>query len=282
MKPAFPYPGGKSKLLDSIVPFIPRDGVRTYVEPFAGGLAVLLAHDNPFPLEVANDLNPGLMAFYRVAARHPEALIAELSGMLASRADFENEVAFPARRTELGRAALWYYLAKQSFGAQLQHFGRGKAHFNGIDHGRDFEAIRALSSRLRATIFRNVDALDVIREFDSEGTFFFVDPPYVACAETAYAAFTEDDMARLRDVLSGCSGRWLLTCDDSPATRRVFHGFPARGNEIRYTLSKLKTGKVSRELMIFSPRLAAEFPGATSLLVDFFPSSSAGKKKSAV
>lgn len=282
MKPAFPYPGGKSKLLDSIVPFVPRSGVRTYVEPFAGGLAVLLAHDAPFPREVANDLDSGLMAFYRVAARHPEALVAELSGMLASRSDFENEVAFPERRTELGRAALWYYLAKQSFGAQRQHFGRDRSRFHGVDHARDAESIRALSRRLRAAIFRNADACDVIREFDAEDAFFFVDPPYVACSETAYAAFTEADMARLRDVLSGCSGRWLLTCDDSPATRRVFRGFPARGNEIRYTLSKLKTGKVSRELMIFSPRLAVDFPGATSLLADFLMDCTVAKKKSAV
>lgn len=266
MKPVFPYPGGKSKLLKEILPFVPRDGVRTYVEPFAGGLAVMLAHEKPFPNEVVNDLSCGLMAFYRMAVAHPEALIVEISGRLASRTDFEAEVRFPSATTELGRAARWFWLTKHSFGAQGVHFGRGKNIFHGVDMTSDGEAIRRLSERLKKALFRNSDACDVVREFDAPDTFFFLDPPYVACGETAYDAFSENDMARLRDTLKACEGMWLLTCDDSPATRRVFAGFHARGTEIKYSLAKDKSGKISKELMIFSENLAEKFPGQTSLL----------------
>lgn len=256
MKPLFPYPGGKSKLLKRILPFIPRESVRTYVEPFAGGLAVMLAHDKPFPCEVANDKDSGLIGFYRVAAAHPEALIADLSWTLASRVEFDNAVRFPARETELGRAALWYWLQRHSFGGQRQHFGRGKDGYRGVDVETNGEDIREFSRRARDVVFRNRDACDVILEFDAPETFFFVDPPYVACSDTAYSPFEEADMARLRDVLAGCKGMWLLTCDDSPTTRRVFAGFRARENKIRYSLSKDKTGKVSGELMVFSENLA--------------------------
>lgn len=274
MKPVFPYPGGKSKLLKEILPFIPRNEVRRYVEPFAGGLAVMLAHEDPFPQEIVNDLNPGLMDFYRLAAKHPEALLTELSAVLAARRDFEMEVRFPDSRTELGRAARWYWLTKQSFGAQREHFGRGKDTFHGVDLVHDGETIRKISARLRNVLFRNRDACDVIREFDSPGTFFFLDPPYIACSDTAYDSFTETDMIRLRDVLAACKGRWLLTCDDSPATRRVFGGFRARGNEIKYSLAKDKSGKVFKELMVFSENLATDFLGKTSRL---FPLSRTSK-----
>lgn len=266
MKPVFPYPGGKSKLLKSILPFIPRAGTQTYVEPFAGGLAVLLAHAKPFPREIANDLDGGMINFYRVAARHPEALIVELGGFFASREAFENELRFPLERTELGRAASWYWLQRQSFGGQRQHFGRGQDGFRGINLARDAETLRAFSRRACSVEFTNRDACDVIRAADSAGTFFFVDPPYIACSETAYAAFSESGMERLRDVLAACKGKWLLTCDDSPATRRVFAGFSARENKIRYSLAKDKAGKISGELMIFSDNLAADFPGETALL----------------
>lgn len=266
MKPVFPYPGGKSRLLKEILPFIPQEGVRTYAEPFAGGLAVLLAHDQPFPNEVVNDLSGGLMAFYRMAVAHPEALIAELACRIASRADFEAELRFPSGTTELGRAARWFWLTKQSFGAQGEHFGRGKDTFHGVDVASDGEAIRRLSERLKKAVFRNADACEVIRDFDAPDTFFFADPPYIACGDTAYDAFSENDMARLRDTLKACKGRWLLTCDDSPATRRVFAGFRALGNEIKYSLAKDKSGKTSKELMIFSDGLAETFSGQTSIL----------------
>lgn len=266
MKPVFPYPGGKSKLLKSVLPFVPRKGVQTYCEPFAGGLAVLLAHDEAFPREVVNDLNAGLMAFYRMAAFHPDALLTELSGFVASRSDFNMELRFPDSKTELGRAARWFWVTKQSFGAKGKHFGRGKDIFNGVDAVVDEARIREFSTRVRSVIFRNTDACAVIRDFDAPDTFFFLDPPYVECSDTAYDAFSEADMSRLRDTLADCKGRWLLTCDDSPSTRRVFAGYPARGNEIKYSLCREKSGKVFSELMIFSENLAAEYPGQTMRL----------------
>lgn len=274
MKPVFPYPGGKSKLLKSILPFIPCAEIRTYIEPFAGGLAVLLAHEEPFPREVVNDANAGLMAFYRMAALHPDALLTELSAVIAARRDFEMEVRFPDSRTELGRAARWYWMTKQSFGAQGEHFGRGKDEFHGVDLEKDAPVIRRLSERLKSTIFRNTDACEVIREFDAPDTFFFLDPPYIECGDTAYDAFTEDDMNRLRETLVSSKGKWLLTCDDSPATRRVFSGFRVRENLIRYSLAKTKSGKISGELMVFSENLATDFLGKTSRL---FPLSHTSK-----
>ena len=266
MKPVFPYPGGKSRLLDRILPFFPpRESVRTYAEPFAGGLAVMLACE-PFPREIAGDVDEGLIAFYRVAARHPDALAAELAGTLSSRAEFDAAIAFPHEKTELARAARWYWLTKLSFGAQRGAFGRDARGFRGVDIERDEPGLRELSERLRRVEFRCGDAVALIEDVDAPDAFFFCDPPYVACGDTAYAAFSPADMSRLRDALARCRGQWLLTCDDSPATRRIFAGFRAREMQIRYSIAVKKTGKVSGELLVFSDALAARFPGETGIL----------------
>lgn len=77
LKPCFPYPGGKTKLLKQILPRIPDHS--TYIEPFAGGLAVLLSKPRA-KVEVVNDLNTDLITFYRYVQHHFPALKAELAG----------------------------------------------------------------------------------------------------------------------------------------------------------------------------------------------------------
>lgn len=61
MNPVFPYSGGKRRMLKYILPVIPQHD--TYIEPFAGGLAVFLAKERA-KVEVINDLNDEVSGFY--------------------------------------------------------------------------------------------------------------------------------------------------------------------------------------------------------------------------
>lgn len=54
-----------------------------------------------------------------------------------------------------------------------------------------------------------------------------------------------------RDALLAEIEAVLSPRQDTERAHRVFHGFAARRNEIGYTLSTLKAGKVYRELMVF-------------------------------
>lgn len=75
MKAPFPYFGGKS----IVAPLIWRafGDVRSYVEPFAGSLAVLLARPAPFDgVETVNDADGLLSNFWRAMVRDPEGVIA--------------------------------------------------------------------------------------------------------------------------------------------------------------------------------------------------------------
>jgi D12 class N6 adenine-specific DNA methyltransferase len=58
--------GGKSYLARSIIRLMPEHS--TYVEPFAGGLSVLL-NKPPAVLDVANDADASLMRFWRTFQR---------------------------------------------------------------------------------------------------------------------------------------------------------------------------------------------------------------------
>lgn len=256
MHTVFPHPGSKRRLLPQILPLIPEHKV--YVEPFAGALAVFLAKDRA-RLEVVNDMDGDLVTLYRYAKWHPDALVAELHSHLNSRADFDALRRNPGF-TDLQRAARWFILKVCSFGAQSESFGRGRRSFRGYRPEYHGTLLRELSERLRSVQIECGDWAKVVSFYDSPDTFHYFDPPYVACSDTSYAAFTEPDMARLRASLDPLQGRWMLSCDDSPACRRVFAGLFARRLDIAYTLAGAGKAKASHELLILHPDIAAAHP----------------------
>ena len=78
LRPAVKWHGGKHYLARRIISRLP--GHRVYVEPFAGGLSVLL-NKVPAAVEIAGDLNPGLVGFYLVLRDRTEELMARLDSL---------------------------------------------------------------------------------------------------------------------------------------------------------------------------------------------------------
>src|SRR3954469_8509285 len=112
MKPALRWTGGKTRMLKYILGIIPPH--ICYCEPFAGGLAVLLAKE-PSQVEVINDIHSDLTRFYRVARFHLDALLQELGFALNARADFRDYIDQPGL-TDIQRAARWFMRVKMAFG----------------------------------------------------------------------------------------------------------------------------------------------------------------------
>lgn len=84
-KPFVKWVGGKTQLIEDIAHTLPSDFLQrtdiTYVEPFVGGGAVLFWILQQFPnikKAVINDINPHLIATYRVVKQQPGELIKQL------------------------------------------------------------------------------------------------------------------------------------------------------------------------------------------------------------
>src|SRR5262245_57073780 len=74
-KPILKWAGGKSQLLDVLLPLVPQKYGK-YIEPFFGGGALFFAL-NPHNAIIA-DSNPELINLYQVIANDVEALISAL------------------------------------------------------------------------------------------------------------------------------------------------------------------------------------------------------------
>ncbi len=215
------WPGGKTRLLKHLLPLIPEH--TCYCEPFAGGLAVLLAKPRS-SLEVINDANRDLITFYRCVRFHQDPLLTELEFVLNSREEFTDFRHQPGL-TDIQRAARWFYRNKNCFGGtDLNSFGTaalgGGAAF-GSREGR-METIRALSHRLDRVCIEHLDWQRCLEQYDRPTTFFFLDPPYTGASVKMYDAWTDTDVVKLKERLDRLKGKWLLTFNDAPAIRRIF------------------------------------------------------------
>lgn len=112
-------------MVHHLVPMIPPH--HTYVEPFAGAASLFWAKP-PSPVEVLNDLNSGLVNFYRVL-RDPDQFPAfqkEVSLTPYSREEFSDARESWEQETDpVQKAARWFVLARQSFAGRLEKGGWG-------------------------------------------------------------------------------------------------------------------------------------------------------------
>ena len=205
-------------MLDAILPLIPKHDC--YVEPFAGGLAVFLAKPRS-QNEVINDVHTDLITFYRCVRFHRDELLTELEFVLNSRQEFHDFRAQPGL-TDIQRAARWYTRNKIGFGGSDDSFGVRVTHAVSSRANR-METIRQLNLRLDTATIEHLDWQRCIDLYDRPTTFFFLDPPYTDCVKVAYDGWKESNIIFLRQKLDRLQGKWLLTLNDSPAIRSIFH-----------------------------------------------------------
>src|SRR5262245_60457083 len=185
LRSPFSWFGGKGRMRAKLLPLIPAH--RIYVEPFGGAASMLLAKE-PSPVEVYNDLNSGLVNFFRVLR---DARKFKRLQFLSSLTPYSREEYYWARDTWEGcsspvdRAHRWFTVARMSFGGMFGKSWGFTVHSScrGVSQtvSRYLSAIESLPqihARLMIVQIEHRDALDVINTYDSPETFFFLDPPY--------------------------------------------------------------------------------------------------------
>lgn len=179
----FPWFGGKHKLARTIVDLLAPHLV--YVEAFGGAASVLLTKA-PSRLEVYNDIDGGLVVFFRVLRDHPEELERRLRLTPFSRAEFDHcRTSWEQVGDDVERARRWYVRVEQAFAGTPLTTGWG-GEILGRRHGsrartslRRLDRLAAIAHRLRGVQIENLDWRDVLGRYDHSDAVFYLDPPYV-------------------------------------------------------------------------------------------------------
>jgi DNA adenine methylase len=221
-KPILRWQGSKSRMLKHILPLIPPHVC--YCEPFFGGGAVLFAKPRA-STEVINDLNGNLVALYRNLQFHLPALLHELDWLFSSRQNLHDFIAQPGL-TELQRAARFLLVNRTSFGGNMHSFGVAKTKGGGVgfDHTKISELIGEAHKRLDGVVVENISYDRIFKNYDSEDTFHFIDPPYENATNGGYAGWDQKQLTTFRREVGRLKGNWIVTLNDSEFTRQLFSG----------------------------------------------------------
>lgn len=214
MKTPISYYGGKQRLLNYILPLIPKHTL--YAEPFTGGAAVFFAKA-PSEIEVLNDTNKSLVIFYKVAQKNFRRLRKRVQQTLHSRIEHKKAqiiYKFPEFFSEIDTAWAIWYLVSTSFASTI---GTGMS----LDKTKQastkkFSAKREnftkeIANRLEHVHIECVDACKLIESRDTPNTFFYCDPPYFNADMGHYKGYTEADFEQLLQTLSSIQGKFLLS-----------------------------------------------------------------------
>lgn len=196
LRSPFGWPGGKDRSYKNICARLPYRG--SYIET-CGGSGIVLLNRRPSPLEVFNDRNAGVTAFFRVLKNYQktEKLKQWLALTIHSREEF-----IWCRDTwrncddDVERAARWYYMVKKSFGGLGRNYARvvrGRSlHPAGIYNTLPF--LDAIHARMTEVYVENMDVLQCIADFDNSDAVFYIDPNYYGVSKGIY----EDEIPDVR------------------------------------------------------------------------------------
>lgn len=233
VRPPVPYFGGKQTIAPWIVSLLPN--YDHYVEPYCGGLSVLLAKPAS-KIETVNDLDGQLMTFWRVLRDQPGALIRACAltphsraELLAAREDADSELE-TARR-------VWVRLTQSQGGALRKAGWRLYINPDGTNLSMPgnltayVDRMAVVAERLHRVSLESMPALDLIAKYGAQPkALLYVDPPYLGEARATGSRYrhemkSPDEHRDLAAALADCQAAVVLSGYDSPLYAELYDGW---------------------------------------------------------
>ncbi len=235
-RPFLKWAGGKSRLIQQYIPYLPKN-YKTYYEPFLGGGAVFF-YLQP-PTAILTDINAELITTYCCVRDQVEELICLLKEhKKRHNRDYYYYVRANPGHTDLEQAARLIYLNKTCFNGLYRVNSQGK--FN-VPLGRyenpkicHENLLRSASAALASAEIKHADFVDVLNHRSSSDDFVYFDPPYYPVSQTSnftsYSSYCFDEIQQiqLRDVFAKLAERGvkvMLSNSDCQFIHQLYSDF---------------------------------------------------------
>jgi DNA adenine methylase len=225
------YPGGKSKALSKILPFIALD-FSEYREPFVGGGSVFirLKQLRPNAKYKINDLNYDLYCFWKSVKDNVDDLVHEVTWVKNNCKDgkrlYEKLALSNHDLDEFSRAVRFYVLNRIAYSGTVDSGGYSAAAFEKRFTLSNVKKLGPLSSLLQDVEITN-KSYETLLSQTGKSVLIFMDPPYWKSKKIALygrngclnKSFNHEEFA---ENVRKCEHKWLITYDDSDLIRSLF------------------------------------------------------------
>ena len=261
LKSPLRYPGGKSKALSFLIPYLPPiDSLDSYVEPMVGGGSMFLYFLSRYPhLKFwINDLNYDVFIFWKSLKDNPDYLINEVKSHLNFKnsvlekhekdyyLELKNQVV--ERLDYAKRAALWFVLNRISFSGTTHSGGFSKdAFYSRFNHKSLYRLIQV------SEIFKKCDLTITCNDVTqieplSNKSFYFLDPPYCSAKKSKLYGVKGDLHSNfshftLSKFVHPLTNPVMMTYDNSIDIKKLYPSPPFRLIEWNLGYSMTSVGK---------------------------------------
>lgn len=231
MKPVLKYPGAKNRIAPWIVSYIPRHEV--YLEPFFGSGAVLF-NKQPSRIETVNDIDGNIVNFFKVLRDNQEELIRTLKLTPYARDEYIAAYQNLEEDSKVEQARKFAVRCWMGFGCsnRYQNGFRTSQQMTSPDTTKQWnefmQTIREASLRLKNVQIENMDAMELIKRYNTADVFIYIDPPYLTNLRKGYIykhEMTEEQHIKLLEAALNHSGKVMISGYESEMYAEYLKGW---------------------------------------------------------
>ena len=251
------YPGGKTRAVKFILPYIP-DNCKVLYSPFLGGGSIEITCAKRPEIEkiVANDKFSILINFWKVAQSNPTTLIDRLLELHKSTItksklkEFREKVS--TCTDDIEKAKIYFAINRCSFSGATFSGGFSNESMVGRFTQSSINKIKTLDlSKFQFSCKDAIDFLEIIQ--DNPDHYIYADPPYLLEKGNKLYGDKGDlhenfDHEKFRNEIIK-QKRWIISYNDTSSIRKLYSGYRIVPLEWKYGMN---ASKKSSEILIVS------------------------------
>ncbi len=262
IKSPISQPGAKYFLRNKILELLPEHS--SYIEVFGGTGTILLGKPKN-KIEVFNDINSNITTFFSIVKNPAKCrgLVDYLDFMPYSRELWRNLKhkwkAGDIPADEIQKVAEWFYISRLSFSADFRNGGFATASVSTlrnpcVSFRNIINDLERVSQRLRNVIIEQLDFRQTILKYDSPGSLFLIDCPYLLDAPDKSKRyygydFGVNDHKELCDMLNDIQGKAVISHYEHPLYDELYknwYKYEFQNFKVSYGLTKQNPNEKKR------------------------------------
>ena len=220
------YPGGKFYMLEDIREIFDKSGKTTVIDVFGGSGKVLMNLNAK--VKVYNDVNNNLVNFFTELKDHKEEVLRKLDYVLNSRELFERYR--EKSQDNLENAFRFLYNNILSFNGEGRSYSYSTKRNKSITLLNINNAINKSYNDIKYWTIEKLDFLEILKRYDSENAFFYLDPPYHNITGLYDNNLKDEDYINIKNALDRIKGKYLLNINEDEFVLNLF-GKPQKRKE---------------------------------------------------